>query len=65
MTPAVRLRSSFSVAVADLMRAGFSLHEALRRGVGIILDGSGPLTSDVLADLETLGAWHPHPEAPR
>lgn len=52
------MKTSQSAEVADLIRSGFSLGEALRR-VLTIHDGSGPCTSDVLADLQDMDVWHP------
>lgn len=54
----VDLRSSFSVAVADLVRSGVSVGEALRQ-VLVMRDGSGPRTTDVLNDLQDMGVWTP------
>ena len=59
----MRLRSTFSLVVAGYMRDGFSLSEALRRVIGHIHDGSGPRTSEVLADLEDMGVWKPNADS--
>lgn len=60
--PRQLLRSTFSVDVADRIRAGSTVREALSEILQGISDGSGPRTSDVLLDLEEMGVWHPRPE---
>lgn len=55
------LRSTFSMDVADRLKAGRTIGDALRDVLGGIQDASAPKTSDVLADLEDMGAWHPDP----
>jgi len=55
----VNTRSSFSPAVADYIRDGYTCQEALSIVLGGIRDGSGPRTSEVLLDLEDMGAWSP------
>lgn len=51
----MKLRSTFSLDVADYMRNGYSLSEALVIVLGGITDGSGPRTTQVLDDLKDLG----------
>lgn len=54
-------RTSQSAEVADLIRSGFSVGEALRR-VLTMSDGTTVApTSDVLADLQDMGVWSPKP----
>ncbi len=56
------VRSTFSLVAADYIRAGVSVADAVHRAIGGITDGSGPRTSDVLADLEELDLFKPAPE---
>lgn len=51
------LNSTFSVHVADYIKKGKSVSEALHIVLGGIRDGSGPRTSAVLEDLEKMGVW--------
>ncbi len=55
-------RTSQSAEVADLIRSGFSVAEALHR-VLVMSDGTSVSanTSDVLADLQDMGVWSPTP----
>lgn len=53
-------RTSQSFEVADLIRSGFSVTEALRR-ILLMSDGTTVPTADVLADLENMGVWSPKP----
>ncbi|NTF17105.1 hypothetical protein G6L37_01505 [Agrobacterium rubi] len=55
----VQVRSSFSPAVADYIRDGYTCQEALHLVLGGIRDGSGPRTTEVLQDLEDMGVWAP------
>lgn len=51
----MKLHSTFSLDVADYIRQGKSISEALLIVLGGIQDGSGPKTIDVLADLKEMG----------
>lgn len=51
----MKLRSTFSVTVADYIRKGYPLTEALTIVLGGITDGSGPRTTQVLDDLKDMG----------
>lgn len=61
----MNIRSTFSVEVADRIRRGVDVGQALREVLGGIRDGSGPRTTDVLADLVDMGVWSPEPQACR
>lgn len=49
------IRSPFSLVVADRIKAGASVSDAIHDVLGGIRDGSGPRTSTVLADLADMG----------
>lgn len=51
----MKLRSTFSNDVADYIRKGYSLSDALHIVLGGITDGSGPRTTEVLDDLKDMG----------
>jgi hypothetical protein len=54
-------RTSQSAEVADLIRSGFSVTEALRRTLTMSDGTTSAPTSDVLADLQDMGVWSPTP----
>lgn len=55
-------RTTQSLQVADLIRSGFSIGEALCRTI-VMLNGTNAVpTSDVLADLIDMGVWTPSPQ---
>lgn len=51
----MKLRSTFSNDIADYVRKGYPLSEALQIVLGGITDGSGPRTTQVLDDLKDMG----------
>ena len=55
----MQINSAFSVHVADYIKKGKTVSEALHIVLGGIRDGSGPRTSAVLEDLEKMGVWKP------
>lgn len=56
------IRHPLSNDVADHIRAGAKVFDAIHYVIGGIRDGSAPRTSDILADLETMGLWKPRPK---
>lgn len=62
----ISLNSSFSVEIARLITdKGYTVSDALKAVIGGITDGSGPRTTAVLEDLQTLGAFNPKPSKVR
>jgi hypothetical protein len=59
------IRTTFSLDVADRIKAGRTITEALKDVLGGIRDGSAPRTVDVLNDLDDMGIWNPLPGGPR
>lgn len=61
----MNVRSSFSAEIADRIKAGATVSDAIHIVIGGIRDGSGPRTTDVLADLQDMGVWQPKPVTER